>query len=374
LTGEEKAHGWRLLFDGQETAGWVNRSQTSLKNWEAKDGALTRSKEGGDVVYAKEQFEDFELSLDWKTSGNSGVFVRMSSQEDWLNTGLEIQVLPPGKPSKHSAGALYDLVAPPAEAKVERDGWNNFRIICDGPWVTCSMNGEQTFRIDLRDQRWQIPQGKFNKAYATLPRPGWIMLQDHGAEVAYKNIKVRSLKPWQSLFDGKSLAGWKDSGYAGTGEIRAEDGRLILERGVMTGAHYTNALPRTHYEVSFDAMRVDGSDFFCGLTFPVDKNACSFIVGGWGGGVVGLSSLDGDDAANNDTTRYLSFENGRWYRMQLRVEPDRIQAWIDEDQVVNSVITGRRISIRPEVEPSVPFGFATWSTTGALRDIRIRPL
>jgi hypothetical protein len=297
----------------------------------------------------------------------------MSSQEDWLNTGLEMQVLTKGKPSPHSAGALYDLVAPPAGAEV-RSGWNHFRIVCDGPVVFGQMNGVQTFFIDLRDQRWQKPQGKFDKAYATLPRRGWIMLQDHGDDVAYKNIKIRTLRPWQNLFDGQSMKGWKDANYAGTGELRVEAGRLIMESGFMTGVTYTNEIPRTHYEVSLEAMRVDGSDFFCGLTFPVAKDPCSLIVGGWGGGTVGLSSLDGEDAANNETTHYMSFENGRWYRIRLRVEPERIQAWIDQEQVVNVEIKDRRISIRPEVEPSVPFGFATWSTTGALRDIRLRRL
>jgi len=97
-------------------------------------------------------------------------------------------------------------------------------------------------------------------------------------------------------------------------------------------------------------------------------------VGGWGGGVVGLSSLDGEDAANNETTQYLNFERGRWYHIRLRVVPTKIQAWIDEDKVVDVVTTDRRISIRSEVEPSQPFGIATWSTTGALRNIRIRPL
>jgi hypothetical protein len=193
LTEAEKAAGWKLIFNGKDATGWVNREKETLANWEAKEGALTRVASGGDVVYAAEQFENFEFSIDWKTKGNSGVFVRMSSQKDWLNTGMEIQVLPGGNPGKHSAGSLYDLVAPPANATVKKDDWNNFTILCDGPIVSCKMNGVETFKIDLRDEMWQKPQGKFNKAYAALPRKGWIMLQDHGAEVAYKNIKVRPL-------------------------------------------------------------------------------------------------------------------------------------------------------------------------------------
>ncbi len=195
LTAQEKAAGWKLLFAGKETTGWVNRDSHKLENWVAEDDAFVRKRNGGDAVYAVEQFEDFEMSIDWKTRGNSGVFVRMSDQRDWLNTGMEIQVLPKAGTTKHAAGSLYDLVAPPPEAKVNPDGWNNFYIVCDGPIVSCKMNGVETFRIDLRDEKWQTAQGKFNKPYASLPRKGWIMLQDHGADVAYKNIKVRSLKP-----------------------------------------------------------------------------------------------------------------------------------------------------------------------------------
>ncbi len=179
---------------------------------------------------------------------------------------------------------------------------------------------------------------------------------------------------WQELFDGKTLAGWKTSDFAGSGEVRAEDGKIVLGMGVMTGVTCTNPIPRMNYEVSLEAMRVDGSDFFCGLTFPVGKDPCSLIVGGWGGGVVGLSSLDGEDAANNETTHYMNFEKGRWYWIRLRVKPDAIQAWIDEEKVVDVVTTDRKISIRLEVEASVPFGIATWATSGAIRNIQVRPL
>ncbi len=176
------------------------------------------------------------------------------------------------------------------------------------------------------------------------------------------------------LFDGKTLTGWAVTDFGGSGEVKVAEGKLILGLGVMTGVTWTNPIARMNYEVELEAMRVDGSDFFCGLTFPVGENPCSLIVGGWGGGVVGLSSLDGEDAAHNETTHYLNFEKGRWYRIRLRVASAAIQAWIDDDKVVDVTTTGRTISIRSEVELSRPLGFATWSTTGALRNIWMRPL
>jgi 3-keto-disaccharide hydrolase len=142
----------------------------------------------------------------------------------------------------------------------------------------------------------------------------------------------------------------------------------------MTGVTWTNDLPRMNYEISLEAMRVDGSDFFCGLTFPVGEEPCSFIVGGWGGGVVGLSSIDNEDAAHNETTQYMNFTNGKWFAIRVKVTKTRIEAWIDSDKVVNLETEGKKISIRPEVELSKPLGIASWSTAAALRNIRIRRL
>jgi len=181
---------------------------------------------------------------------------------------------------------------------------------------------------------------------------------------------------WKSLFDGKTLAGWMPTDFAGRGEVKVKEGKIILESGSMTGITWTNAdaLPRMNYEMSLEAMRVEGSDFFCGLTFPVGKDPCSLIVGGWGGGVVGLSSIDSQDAANNETTRYMNFQTGRWYHIRLRVSETKIEAWIDADKVVDLTTTDRTISIRLEVEESKPLGIATWATAAALRNLQLRRL
>jgi hypothetical protein len=179
---------------------------------------------------------------------------------------------------------------------------------------------------------------------------------------------------WLTLFDGKTLKGWAVTDFSGHGEVRVKDGKLLLENGVMTGVTWTNDIPRMDYAVELEAMRVDGSDFFCALTFPVGKDPCSLIVGGWGGGLVGLSSLDGEDASSNETTKFMNFENGRWYKIRLLVKPTTIQAWIDGEKLVDVVTTDRKISVRSEVEQSIPFGIATYSTTGAIRNLKVRQL
>jgi len=178
-----------------------------------------------------------------------------------------------------------------------------------------------------------------------------------------------------SLFDGKSLGQWAITDFGGQGDVYVKDGAIYLEMGNdMTGVNWTGPVVRMNYEITLEAMRVSGSDFFCGLTFPVADNPCSLILGGWGGGVCGLSNIDYYDAANNETTRFISFEDNKWYRVRLRVTPDRIQAWLDDEELVNIETTGRKIDIRAEVDLSQPLGIATWQTAGAIRNIRLRKL
>jgi hypothetical protein len=176
------------------------------------------------------------------------------------------------------------------------------------------------------------------------------------------------------MFDGKTLTGWKATDFSNAGKVEVENGAIQLRNGYMTGVTWTNDVPRMNYEISLDAMRVEGSDFFCGLTFPVDTNFLSFIVGGWGGGTVGMSSIDSEDASSNETTKFMNFTTGRWYHVRVRVTPKRVQAWIDNEQTADFEWVDRRLSIRLEVESCTPLGVATWNTAGALKNIKLTPL
>lgn len=181
---------------------------------------------------------------------------------------------------------------------------------------------------------------------------------------------------WRPLFDGKSLKGWKETEFTGRGAVRAEGGAIVLEAGKpMTGATWTGAFPTSDYEVRFEAVRVKGVDFFASLTFPFGDSFCTLVTGGWGGDIVGLSSIDGWDASDNETRTYFNFETGRWYAFRLRVTAERITAWIDEKQIVNVTIGGRTVSLRHgEIKLSAPLGFASYRTTGGLRGIEYRLL
>ncbi len=181
---------------------------------------------------------------------------------------------------------------------------------------------------------------------------------------------------WLPLFDGKTLDGWKETKFSGQGEVKVEDGKLILGMGNdLTGVNCAREIPKMNYELSLEATRMTGSDFFCGLTFPYGDAACTFVIGGWGGGLVGLSSINGDDASENETTQAMKFDTGRWYKIRVRVTPEKIEGWIDDDQMLNVSTQGKKIGMRAgEIEMSEPFGIATFRTQSALRDIKIRRL
>jgi hypothetical protein len=182
---------------------------------------------------------------------------------------------------------------------------------------------------------------------------------------------------WTPLFDGKSLANWAVTDFGGHGGINAASGQINIGMGAeLSGITWTNgALPKTDYEISLQAMKVEGDDFFCGLTFLVADSSCSLIIGGWGGGVIGLSSLDDLDASENETTRSKDLTTGHWYQVRLRVTREKIQAWLDEEKLVDVSIVGKKVSLRPgAIYLSAPLGIATYETSAAIRDFKLRLL
>jgi hypothetical protein len=182
---------------------------------------------------------------------------------------------------------------------------------------------------------------------------------------------------WRELFDGKSLDGWKQSGYGGELEATVADGALTIPMADrLSGVTYAgdDELPTTNYEVEVEARRVAGTDFFVGLTFPVGDSHASLILGGWGGSVCGISSLDGEDANDNATRKLVKFKKGQWYTARVRVEPQRIQVWLDGEPLIDADTTGKRVGIRLEVGPSRPLGLATFATTAEVKHVRLREM
>ena len=177
------------------------------------------------------------------------------------------------------------------------------------------------------------------------------------------------------LFDGKSLDGWRiidQVDFERHGDVGLSEGAAVLNAGKpATGIAWKGDFPRSNYEVSLEAKRIEGSDFFCGITFPVGEEYCTLIVGGWGGGVVGLSNIDGMSAIENETTDYREFELNRWYPIRLRVSDARIEVWLEGKQIVDVDRDGHEFGIWWEQEPARPFGIASWYTSAALKNIRL---
>ncbi len=185
----------------------------------------------------------------------------------------------------------------------------------------------------------------------------------------------RSIEGDRILFDGKSLTHWQVIDFEGHGEISVADSCIIIGKGeLISGVRWTEGFPKTNYEVSLQAKRVEGHDFFCGMTFPVKESYLTLVLGGWGGALSGLSCIDGYDAANNFTGTIFYFGSGSWWPVRLRVTDEKVEAWIGPDKIVDFTIGSSKLSLRWEMESSVPFGITTYKTTGAIRNIKLHLL
>lgn len=173
-------------------------------------------------------------------------------------------------------------------------------------------------------------------------------------------------------------ADWNEIQFGGEGSAQWSDGILQLDAGVeLTGTQFGGELPKMPYELELEARKVTGSDFFCGLTFPVSsaEECLTLIVGGWGGGTVGISNIDGMDASENETTTYGNFEDGKWYGIRVVVEEGQLSAYIDGKQVVDLATSGRKLGLRAGViEYCAPLGLAAWQTAAEVRQFRWRSL
>lgn len=182
----------------------------------------------------------------------------------------------------------------------------------------------------------------------------------------------------RALFNGQTLAGWNtidEFSFEKHGKASVDKGEIRLAAGKpATGISWKGELPLIDYELSLEAKRIDGEDFFCGLTFPVGKEHCTLILGGWGGKATGLSNVDGLSAIENETTGYEEFKPDTWYRVRLRVTAAKIEAWVDKSQVVDLKTAGHKFSVWWEQEPARPLGIATWHTSAAIRDIKFKRL
>lgn len=201
LTAEEKADGWQLLFDGKTAKGWNNwrtKKPLELGAWVVEDGALTRKSGGGDI-YTADAYENYELTLQWKTKGNSGILIRVNPVAGGpiYKVAPEMQIERKMNDSKTSPGALYDIYPVSGKKIIHSDGWNTVKIrIVDGVgehWFNGEKVASYTIGSDDWNERIANSKWKNSKGFAETAK-GHIGLQDHGAEVAFRNIKIREIK------------------------------------------------------------------------------------------------------------------------------------------------------------------------------------
>jgi len=206
---------------------------------------------------------------------------------------------------------------------------------------------------------------------------------------------------WTPMFAGKTLDGWSVTRLEEDKKAEIKDGCIVLgQDGLASGLKYDKPFPKSNYEIMYQAKRVNGYDFFGTLTFPVKESHCSFISGGWSGSVIGLSSIGGYDASENETTSFYEFKVSQWYQFRVCVSDDRISVWfypVDKDgktievakddpkaeaaakeeiekPKVDLVLGNKSISTRLEVTFYRPLGISTWNTEGHVRDVKYREL
>jgi sugar phosphate isomerase/epimerase len=187
---------WQVLFNLRDLAGWQNAGgQPPASAWKIEDDCLALRGQGGDI-WTRERFGDFVLDLEYETSGNSGLFFRTDKPQDPVQTGIEMQVDKAETSGIHGVGALYDLLAPAAQAA--RSGWNHVTLTAKGSKITIVLNEQPIIDADL--ERWTTPEqnpdgakNKFKTALKDFKREGHIGFQDHGNDVRYRKIRIRRL-------------------------------------------------------------------------------------------------------------------------------------------------------------------------------------
>ena len=255
-----------------------------------------------------------------------------------------------------------------------------------------AVNVQIKTEIQLRGAKTKTPADmeKFVNILKAANYQGWVTLEFEEKVNPWQAVpvtleKLRTLlagktvaakEEWQSLFDGKGLGAWKETDFAGKADVMVKDGQLILPQGGdITGVNLAAAPATMDYEVAFDAMRVLGDDFFVGLTFPIGEKHVTFIGGGWGGTVTGISCVGGENASENETTQFKNFKNGQWYAVRVKVTKAKLEITLDNEKMVDLELEGKTLGMRAgEIEISKPFGLATFRTTGAYKNIRWRKL
>ncbi len=355
LTEQEKQQGWKLLFDGKTTEGWHGFKSDTIIGWEVREGLLTGLGKGGDLggdIITEEQYDNFELSLEWAISkgGNSGILYRVL-EDDYpavYATGPEYQLIDDiGFPQElkdwQKTAANYAMHAANNSKINKVEEFNTTRIIVTGNHVEHWLNGEKVVEYTLWDDEWKnlVKNCKW-KDYPGygMAKKGHISLQDHGSIVWFRNIKIRKLDDKTvSLFNGGNLDGWK---IYGTEKWYVEDGELICESGPDKEYGYL-ATEKTfkNFElmIKFRQQANGNSGIFFRSSLEGTK------ISGWqveiappGQNSGGIYESYGRGWLNDIPEEKEKFlKMGDWNIMKIRVVKDHVITWLNGEEMTNLI-------------------------------------
>ncbi|WP_419165584.1 3-keto-disaccharide hydrolase [Candidatus Palauibacter sp.] len=364
LTDAEREAGWRLLFDGETTAGWrgYNREAFPDTGWAVIDGALVVGATatdpdvavGGDIV-TTESFTDFDLRFEFMLSevANSGVLYRVIEEESaaiWYNAP-EYQVLDDpayiemGTMDMHThlTGDNYDLHSA-GETTLHGPGeWNEGRIRIQNNLVEHWLNGEKTVEYELGSPEWEalVAASKF----APYPRygraaSGPIGLQDHGRNVWYRSIRILPLESI-SIFNGENLDGWRVHGterwYVEEGE---EGGELVCESGPDAAYGYL-VTEETYRDFDLTVEFKQEADGNSGVFLRSSVEGTT--VSGWQAEVAPPGLFTGGIyesygrgwLVQPDPALDAALRMGDWNTMRIRADGDRVTTWLNGTMMVD---------------------------------------
>lgn len=360
LTPQEEADGWKLLFDGKTLAGWKDYNGTTLTQpWGVVDGCIQATGGGSDAsgyIVTDKQYENFELSWDWKLSkgGNSGMLYHIVERPDFAVpyvTGPEYQLIDEpnfAEPLEawQKLGVDYAMHLPDTtKMKVNPQGeWNNSKIVFDNGHVEHWLNGQKILEFEAWTDDWFAKKnsGKWNDApeYG-LAKKGVICLQDHGYPASFRNIKIKELprKTKETvLFNGVDLTGWE---VYGTELWYVKDSLLICESGPDKQYGYLGT--REYYnDFDFTAEFKQEADGNSGI-FIRSTVGDSVKVNGWQvevapkgmdtGGI--YESYGREWLVQIPDEKENILKPGEWNTMRIKVQGDNVTTWLNGQEMVN---------------------------------------
>ena len=379
---------WTKLFDG-----------TSLRGWKVSKGEIF---EGHGRVAVKSG----QVALE-RGKGHTGIAWGGKLPDQWE---LDLEAM------RVAGGDVFcQIVFPVGQEACEFTigGWSNKFVAINEVDARRGDNNVTTRRMSFDTERWYPIRVRYRRgriqawiqrekvldfptaghSLATrrlLPGDAQLALCTVGATGAFRNIRLRPLRPalppaegaaagkWTPLFDGNSLKGWRlieAGGFAKHGKVAVGKGSILLDKGdYMTGVVLEGKPPAGSYELTLEAARLEGTWDFCMLCFPIGDAHCVWKIGGGTGQYHGLGMVDGKDFQHNLTSGTLQVERGRWYKIAVRVTEERVQGWIDGAAKFDVPRAGHVFSVFKPYQPMVPLAVASWGTRAAIRGIRVRPL